>query len=203
MKIESVEFRTSSATLEGCPSAHLPEVAISGRSNVGKSSLLNTLLKRKGMARVSATPGKTQLLNFFWVNDRFHMVDLPGYGYARVPGNVQRNWQKMMQSYLQNRESLSGVIQLIDSRHPPSQQDVQMVQWLLEVEIPFCLALTKMDKLKQSERARVTPNMLRTFSESLVLPGELAIIQTSSKSGEGQRELLEWIDWALKSARKA
>ena len=202
MKIESVEFRTSSATLEGCPRAPVPEVAISGRSNVGKSSLLNFLLKRKGLARVSSTPGKTQLLNFFLVNDRFHLVDLPGYGYARVPGNIQRNWQKMMQSYLQNREALTGVIQLIDSRHPPSQQDVQMVQWLLQVEIPFCLVLTKMDKLKQGERAKAVPAVLRTLSESLELPGDLPILQTSSKSGEGQRELLDWIGWVLESARE-
>jgi len=129
------------------------------------------------------------------------VVDLPGYGYARVPGNVQRNWQKMMQSYLQNRQALAGVIQLIDSRHPPSPQDVQMVQWLLEVDIPFCLVLTKMDKLKQSERAKATPMMLRTLSETLELPGELPILHTSSKSGEGQRQLLDWIEWVLQSAR--
>jgi GTP-binding protein len=202
VKIESVEFRTSSATLEGCPRAAVPEVAISGRSNVGKSSLLNLMLKRKGLARVSATPGKTQLLNFFWVNEQFHLVDLPGYGYARVPGNVQRNWQKMMQSYLQNREPLTGVIQLIDSRHPPSAQDVQMVQWLLEVDIPFCLVLTKMDKLKQNERARAVPRMLKSLAETVELPGELPILQTSSKSGEGQRQLLDWIEWVLQTVRE-
>jgi GTP-binding protein len=160
------------------------------------------LLQRKGLARVSSTPGKTQLLNFFWINERFHLVDLPGYGYARVPGNVQRQWQTMMQAYLQNRQPLVGVVQLIDSRHPPSQQDVQMVQWLLEVDLPFCLVLTKMDKLKQGERAKATPRVLRTLRESLELPGELAILQTSSQTGEGQKELLEWIDWVLQTPRE-
>jgi len=185
VKIDSVEFLTSSATLEGCPKRDVIEIAISGRSNVGKSSLLNALLRRKGLARVSATPGKTQLLNFFKINDQFHLVDLPGYGYARVPGNVQRNWQKMMQSYLQNREQLGGVVQLVDCRHAPSRQDQQMVQWLLEVDLPFCIALTKMDKLKRSERSRAVKNILQTFAETLALPEDLAILQTSSKNGEG------------------
>jgi len=199
VKIESVTFRTSAADLAGCPRDVLPEIAISGRSNVGKSSLLNMLLRRKGLARVSATPGKTQLLNFFLVNERFHLVDLPGYGYARVPGDVQRTWQTMMQAYLQCRETLAGVIQLLDCRHAPSVQDRQMVQWLLEVDLPFCLVLTKMDKLKQGQRSRASSTVVRSLSEDLDLPDDLPILQTSSRTGSGQIDLLRWIDWVLQS----
>lgn len=202
MKIESVAFLTSSANLEGCPKGDVLEIAISGRSNVGKSSLLNMLLRRKGLARVSATPGKTQLLNFFKINNRFHIVDLPGYGYARAPGNVQRNWKKMMQSYLQHRDQLGGVVQLLDCRHAPSKEDRQMVQWLLEVDLPFCLALTKMDKLKRGERQGAVKKILQVLSESLELPEDLAILQTSSKTAEGQRDLLAWIAWILDSSHE-
>jgi GTP-binding protein len=197
VRIESVTFRTSAADLQGCPNTPLPEIAVSGRSNVGKSSLLNALCKRRGLAKVSSTPGKTQLLNFFLVNERFHLVDLPGYGYARVPGNVQRNWQTMMQSYLQHRDALVGVIQLLDCRHAPTQQDRQMVQWLLEVGLPFCLILTKIDKLKQGQRGRVARSLVQTLSEDVELPDDLPVLQASSKTGEGQVDLLRWIDWVL------
>jgi GTP-binding protein len=200
VKIDSVTFRTSAANLEGCPRAPLPEIAVSGRSNVGKSSLLNALCKRKGLAKVSSTPGKTQLLNFFLINERFHLVDLPGYGYARVPGNVQRNWQAMMQAYLQHRDALVGVVQLLDCRHAPTQQDRQMVQWLLEVDLPFCLVLTKMDKLKQGQRGSVARHVVQALSEDVDLPDDLPILPTSSRTGEGMADLLRWIDWALQQA---
>ena len=192
MKIDSVGFVTSAGNASECPQGTHPEIAVSGRSNVGKSSLLNSLLGRKGLAMVSGTPGKTQRLNYFLVNDQFHVVDLPGYGYARAPNSVRNQWRQMMQDYLRTRRQLVAVIQLVDSRHAPSREDREMVQWLRGENLPFCLVATKMDKLRQSERQPA----LRAIAGALELPGAQPFVPYSSQTGEGRAALLAWIEHA-------
>jgi len=193
VKIASVEFVTSAGGLQECPNRPLPEIAVSGRSNVGKSSLLNSLLGRHAMARVSRTPGKTQRLNFFLVNQNFHLVDLPGYGYAKVPAAVRGNWSGMMQGYLQGREQLRGLVQLVDARHEPSRDDREMVQWLLDEQLAFCLVPTKMDKLRQGERKPAISTLLRI----LHLPSDQPVVPYSSVTDEGREGLLQWIAGAI------
>lgn len=197
LRIESVQFAGSAAHYEECPRDPAPEIAVSGRSNVGKSSLLNNLLGRRGLARVSRTPGKTQLLNFFCINERFHIVDLPGYGFARVPDTVVRRWRQTMQGYLRQRNQLCGVIQLIDCRHAPSEQDREMIEWLLAERLPFCLVPTKMDKLKRGERHGALARIVR----ALELPPDLPLIPYSSVNGEGRPELLAWLDSTWRAGR--
>ena len=192
MKIDSVGFVTSAGNASECPQGTHPEIAVSGRSNVGKSSLLNSLLGRKGLAMVSGTPGKTQRLNYFLVNDQFHVVDLPGYGYARAPNSVRNQWRQMMQDYLRTRRQLVAVIQLVDSRHAPSREDREMLQWLRDENLPFCLVATKMDKLRQSERQPA----LRAIAGALELPGAQPFVPYSSQTGEGRAALLAWIEHA-------
>src|SRR5690242_9835721 len=135
------------------PASALPEVAFSGRSNVGKSSLLNTLVRRKALARVSQTPGKTREINFFRVNDAFTLVDLPGYGYAQVSKSARAEWRPLIEVYLRHSEQLRGVVQLIDARHDPTALDRQMLEFLAELGAPTIVALTKVDKLRPSARA--------------------------------------------------
>jgi GTP-binding protein len=199
LKIDSVGFVMSAGNAPECPQGALAEIAMSGRSNVGKSSLLNSLFRRKGLAMVSSTPGKTQRLNYFLVNDRFHVVDLPGYGFARAPGKVRNQWGQMMQNYLRTRRQLLAVIQLVDSRHPPSSEDREMVQWLLEEQLAFCLVATKIDKLGSSKRQPA----LRAIASALELPATQPFLSYSSHTGEGRGELLAWIEHALEGATEA
>ena len=151
MKIRSAEFVKSAFEESHWPSARLPEVAFLGRSNVGKSSLINSLLGVRGLARTSSTPGRTQALNFFLINQRFHFVDLPGYGYARVPKEIRRSWGAIVTNYLAKRESLVLSIQIVDSRHEPTTLDLQLREWLQANEKPFLTVATKSDKLSQNE----------------------------------------------------
>ena len=195
MKIESVEFVISAGHEQECPESDLVEIAMSGRSNVGKSSLLNSLFGRKRMAKVSNTPGKTQRLNFFRVNDAFHLVDLPGYGYAEASAKSRTRWGRMMQSYLQGRQQLQAMVQLVDSRHAPSREDREMVQWLRDEQMPFCLVATKIDKLGLMKRAPA----LRTILDTLELPATQALVAYSSETGEGKPALLSWIGKTLEA----
>jgi GTP-binding protein len=196
VRIESVQLAYSAAHLEDLPAGSSVEIAVSGRSNVGKSSLLNDLFGRKASARVSRTPGKTQLLHFFRVNERFHLVDLPGYGYAAVPAGVQGRWRRTMQGYLQHRRQLAGVLQLLDCRHAPSVDDRAMIAWLLDEALPFCLVLAKMDKLRRGERAGAVQRLL----QALGLPGDVPLVPHSSRSGEGRQEVLAWIESVVADA---
>ncbi len=196
MKIDSAEFVLSAGRAAECPPGPMAEIAMSGRSNVGKSSLLNALFRRKNLVKVSGTPGKTQRLNFFLVNGRFHLVDLPGYGYARASGRSRNQWSDMMQDYLQTRRQLVGLVQLVDCRHEPSREDREMVRWLLDEQLPFCLVATKIDKLGATKR----PPALRDLAKTLELPAGQAILGTSAETGEGREDLLDWIDAALKAA---
>jgi GTP-binding protein len=197
LEIRSVEFVRSAGDLRECPNRPLPEIAVSGRSNVGKSSLLNNLLGRKKLAHVSGTPGKTQRLNYFLVNDRFHLVDLPGYGYARAPAEAREAWRQMMQGFLRFRTQLAAVVQLIDVRHAPSREDVEMVDWLGQERLPFCLVPTKMDKLRQGERKPAVAGIIAT----LRLPDDQPVVPYSSHTGEGREALLAWLEDALIHAK--
>jgi GTP-binding protein len=193
VKIVSAEFVTSAGKATECPPSPRPEIAVSGRSNVGKSSLLNSLFGRKKLVKVSSTPGKTQRLNYFLVNDRFHVVDLPGYGFAQAPDAVREQWRDMMQEYLRTRRQLAAVIQLVDSRHEPSREDREMVKWLRGEQLLFCLVASKIDKLGQSKRTRA----LRDITDALQVPATQALIPHSSETGEGKTELLAWMDRTL------
>lgn len=188
MEIRTVEYAGTVATPTQAPPALLPEVAFSGRSNVGKSSLINVLLRRTRhkLAHVSATPGKTRALNFYRVNDGFFLVDLPGYGYARVPEPVHGEWKRLIEGYLSGSDRLRGVVHLVDVRHAPTDADRAMMDYLARLGIPALVVATKMDKLKKSERAK----KLARVQDELGVDGD-QIIPFSSHTGEGREELLE------------
>lgn len=154
MIIKHAEFIKSAVKPNQYPESELPEIAFAGRSNVGKSSLINVLLNRKNLVRTSSTPGRTQLLNFFNVNDLFTLVDLPGYGYAKVPLAVKREWGPMMETYLSRRSNLRGVVLILDVRRTPGEEELQMLQWLRSYSIPPILVVTKCDKVSRNERAK-------------------------------------------------
>jgi GTP-binding protein len=196
VKIESVEFVLSAGNARECPDDMIAEIAVSGRSNVGKSSLMNSLFGRKNLVKVSGTPGKTQRLNFFLVNGRFHVVDLPGYGFAKAPASSRNEWSRMMQQYLRTRRQLVAVVQLVDCRHEPSREDREMVQWLKDEQLPFCLVATKSDKLAVTKREAAA----RALAKSLELHADHPVVAHSSETGDGRPELLRWIGLALEAA---
>jgi len=152
MIIKSAEFITSAAKSHQYPSAILPEVAFAGRSNVGKSSLINTILNRKRLVKTSRTPGRTQLINFFEINKAFTFVDLPGYGYAKVPVSVKKTWGPMIEKYLSTRQALRGVVLIMDIRRIPGQEELNFMDWLYYYRIPIVLILTKTDKLSKTKQ---------------------------------------------------
>ena len=206
MKIRSVDFVGALAAPGGSAPEGLPEIAFSGRSNVGKSSLINRLLgrTRTPVARVSGTPGKTREVNFFHVDAlpehggaepepvEFHLVDLPGYGYARVPKGVRDSWKPLIEDYLGRSGDLRGVVQLIDARHDPTADDLRMVEYLATLGIPTLVVLTKVDKLKRSQRAQ----QFRSIATTLELDME-QILPFSALSGEGRDELLAALEALL------
>lgn len=152
MIIKSSEFVTSAVKPDQYPEALLPEIAFAGRSNVGKSSLINTLVNRKNLVKTSGTPGRTQLVNFFDINAAFSFVDLPGYGYAKVPKSVQKTWGPMIETYLSTRTTLKGVVLLLDSRrHPPGKEELNLIDWLSHFNIPAIFVLTKADKFSKQK----------------------------------------------------
>jgi len=187
--IRNVEFLGGMAERHGWrPESSLPEVAFAGRSNVGKSSLLNSLVRRKSFARVSRTPGRTREINFFRINNGFVLVDLPGYGYARVSKEKKSGWKPLIESYLKRTTQLRGIVLLLDIRREPSDDDLAMLDFLAETEVPTIVALTKKDKLTKAaalERAV-------KISRSLALGSE-QVIPFSAQTGEGRVELLEAI----------
>jgi GTP-binding protein len=158
----------------------VPEVAFAGRSNVGKSSLINVLVNRKGLVRTSSTPGRTQLINFFLVNDTLMLVDLPGYGFARVPLEVKRQWGPMVETYLSTRENLGCVVLILDIRREPGEGDRQMLDWLRAYGIPALLVVTKCDKVTKNERARQSALIIRTLGVSR---DELVFFSAHTKEG--------------------
>jgi GTP-binding protein len=202
MLIKHVEFAGAIGNMTQKPPGDLLQIAFSGRSNVGKSSLINTVLNRtrSNIARVSATPGKTREINFFTVNAassqdeelEFFLVDLPGYGYARVPQGVKQQWQDLMEWYLRNTPQLKGVVQLIDVRHEPTEADRTMLRYLIETEMPALIVLTKVDKLTRSARGA----QVRTVVRELGVDAD-QIIEFSAVTGEGKDELLTTLEALL------
>lgn len=154
MHVKTTEFIKSATKPAHYPESELPEIAFAGRSNVGKSSLINVLVNRKSLVRTSSTPGRTQLINFFDVNGAFTLVDLPGYGFAKVPLAVKRQWGPMMETYLSKRANLRGVVLILDIRRIPRDEDLQMLVWLRTFSVPPLLVVTKCDKVSKNERER-------------------------------------------------
>jgi GTP-binding protein len=152
MIIKSADFVKSAVKPSHYPPAIFPEIAFSGRSNVGKSSLINTLVNRKRLVKTSSTPGRTQLINFFNINNAFFFVDLPGFGYAKVPKSIKRTWGPMVETYLSTRKTLKGVVLILDIRRVPGAQDLEFIEWLRYYAIPSILILTKADKLSKSKQ---------------------------------------------------
>lgn len=195
MIIRSVEYAGTIAVAGGPAPGTLPQVAFSGRSNVGKSSLINRLLERhrSKIAHVSARPGKTQALNFYEVNGEFYLVDLPGYGYAKVPDGMRDAWQRLIDWYLSESGAVRAVVHLVDARHAPTAHDLKMASYLAEIGLPALIVLTKIDKLKQSERKQ---SIARALSTLEIDEGQL--LPFSSKTGEGREELLEALEDIVK-----
>ena len=195
MKIATAEFLASAVLPAQYPRQALPEVAFAGRSNVGKSSLINTLVHRKSLVKTSATPGKTRAINFFVVNQRFLFVDLPGYGYAKVSRAVQASWRPMVEAYLRQRTTLRAVVHVMDLRHPPTAQDQQLRSWLLHHGVHVVTVATKADQVSRGQR----PAHIQTLCEGLALPPEAPVLLFSAQSHEGRLPLLHCLEALLTS----
>ncbi|MFD0713948.1 ribosome biogenesis GTP-binding protein YihA/YsxC [Paenibacillus sp. GCM10027626] len=189
MKITEAEFVISAVKPHQYPEDGLPEVALAGRSNVGKSSLINKLLTRKALARTSSQPGKTQQLNYYRVNQALYLVDFPGYGYAKVSKTQRQAWGEMIENYLRSRNELKLVLLVIDARHEPSKDDCLMYDWLKHFQIPMSIVVTKADKLPRSKWDK----HLKMIKESLGAGREEKVILFSSETGLGREQLWEVI----------
>jgi GTP-binding protein len=206
-KVTSSEFLTSVFSLNKLPPADIPEIAFAGRSNVGKSTLLNTLLGRRRLAQTSSTPGKTRMLNFFCVNERLFFVDLPGYGYAKVAKELRNRWRDLVEPYLRGRKTLMGVICLADCRREPTQSDRQLLDWLDNHQIPSLLVLTKADKLSKL-KASLALQKAQQILAGDILTGDILARETvqcslfSAKTGQGRAEIWRWIEDRLRSFQK-
>lgn len=183
MKILSAKFMTSAAKPPQFPADDKPQVAFAGRSNVGKSSLINAILNRKSLVKTSATPGKTQLINFFLINEQFYCVDLPGYGYAKAPRSVVDAWAPMIEGYIKDSRQIRVVVVLLDIRREPDERDARLIAWLAHYCVPVCYVLTKADKLKRGEMARAR----QSIAKKLGLAGPPLL--TSVLTGQGIVEL--------------
>lgn len=192
MLIKSAEFLVSNSDVAKCPASPLPEYAFIGRSNVGKSSLINMLTGRKGLAKTSGRPGKTQLINHFLINKNWHLVDLPGYGYARVSKSSKKVFQKFITDYFSKRTSLVCGFVLVDVRHEPQPIDLEFMQWLGENAIPFNIIFTKVDKLKPQVLTRNVAHYQSVLLETWESLPEMFV--TSSSTGQGREELLGYIE---------
>ncbi|WP_066292750.1 ribosome biogenesis GTP-binding protein YihA/YsxC [Bacillus sp. FJAT-29937] len=184
MKVNSADIVISAVKPDQYPGDALPEFALAGRSNVGKSSFINKMLNRKALARTSSKPGKTQTLNFFLINEMLHFVDVPGYGYAKVSKKEREAWGKMIETYLTSREQLKAVVQIVDLRHPPSQDDIMMYNFLKHYEIPCVIIATKADKVPKSKWQK----HIKITKETLDLDPNDPLILFSSETGQGKDE---------------
>ena len=193
MKVTSTEFIKSAFREVDWPHDDRPEIAFMGRSNVGKSSLINSLLRVRGLARTSSTPGRTQALNFFLINRKFRFVDLPGFGYARVPKDIRESWGEMVTSYLAKRRQLMLSIHIVDSRHEPTKLDLQLHEWLKHSAKPRLIVATKSDKLSNNELRESLGRAQRMF-------GEESVIAYSARNGRGRDDVWRAIENALNAA---
>jgi GTP-binding protein len=209
LKIRSLAVACTTLDSARFPRSPWKEVAISGRSNVGKSSLLNTLFERKNFARISNEPGKTRTINFYAVNDRFYLVDFPGYGFARLSADTRKDWLKIIEAYIESRPALAGIVQLVDARHAPSKEDIERIEHIARSKKPFIVVFTKVDKISNADRFRA----VREFNASVDGIARIAGIEKrkagaeetadageaapalffSAKTGEGRTDLWRWI----------
>lgn len=195
MKIKSAEFIKSIYDLRNLPASVLSEFVFVGRSNVGKSSLINTICNKKTLAKVGSAPGKTRQLNYFLINEEYYLVDLPGYGYAKVPEQIRAGWRKLVEDYISERENVNMVFVLIDSRHEPTYLDELMVSWLEYYEIPYAIVLTKSDKISKNKMEK------QIYRASKIVNNEdlcKDYIPFSIVSGEGKNDIISLISGALK-----
>jgi GTP-binding protein len=192
MRITKAKFITSAPSLKECPELNLPEFALIGRSNVGKSSFINGLVNINGLAKTSNTPGKTKLINLFNINEEFIFADLPGYGYAKVSAKDQNLWQKNLEHYLLNRKSLASLIQLVDSRHPLQNNDIQMTEWIKYNKLPFFCIATKVDQISRSQ----INNVCKTFEKQM---GTI-VLPFCKSNNYYNKDILDAIENILKSA---
>ncbi|SHG78139.1 GTP-binding protein [Thermosyntropha lipolytica DSM 11003] len=193
IEIKKVEFRGAFVDLDKLPQGEYPEIALVGRSNVGKSSLINKVVNRRNLAKSSSNPGKTRTINFYMINDSWYFVDLPGYGFAQVSKEERLKWKKMIEGYLSQRRQLKGVIQLLDIRHVPTENDVLMKDWLMYHEIPILMVATKADKISRGKREK----HIRQIREKLELDANHILIPFSAETGEGVKEVLAAIEEIL------
>ncbi|MCP3025521.1 ribosome biogenesis GTP-binding protein YihA/YsxC [Halobacillus sp. A5] len=182
MKVNHAEIIISAASKKQYPNEPLPEIALAGRSNVGKSSFINKMIQRKNLARTSSKPGKTQTLNFYRINERFHFVDVPGYGYAKVSKKERAKWGRMMEEYFAEREQLRAIALVVDVRHKPTEDDCMMYDFLKHFELPVMVIATKLDKIKKGQRNK----QLHMVSSTLNMDEEDPLIPFSSETGEGK-----------------
>lgn len=191
MEVKEAQFVTSNSDVKKCPPPKKPEYAFIGRSNVGKSSLINRMTNKKSLAKTSGKPGKTRLINHFIINNEWYLVDLPGYGYAEVPKAERLKWEKMIRQYILQRENLQCLFVLIDSRHDAQEIDLNFMEWLGTSQIPFSIVFTKTDKLKPSE----LEENLNKYKEKLLGTWEELppVFITSAETGEGTTEILDYI----------
>ena len=197
IKIKNAEFVVSSTDYKKCPKNNLFEFAFIGRSNVGKSSLINMLTGRKNLAKTSSTPGKTQLINHFLINEEWFLVDLPGYGYAKTSKSLRSSWAKFISDYIKKRETLTNLFVLIDSRHNPQKNDLNFINWCGENNIPFCIVFTKIDKLSSSQLSKNLSQYRKSLKETWdEIP---PVFLTSSSSKHGKEAILNYIESIMAS----
>ncbi len=189
MDIRNAKYEVTAVKPEQYPTRYLPEVALVGRSNVGKSSIINALLNRKDLARQSAEPGKTRQINFFNIDNALYFVDLPGYGYAKVSKSEKASWAQMIETYLQTREQLRLIIMLVDIRHAPSAEDQTMYQWLISQERPRLVVASKLDKIPKGQ----VQNRLKEIRSVLQMPGDELLLPFSAVTKQGRDEIWERI----------
>lgn len=200
MEIKEAQFVISNSDVKRCPKPDRPEYAFIGRSNVGKSSLINMMTNKKSLAKTSGKPGKTRLINHFIINNEWYLVDLPGYGYASVPLAERKKWEKFLRTYILERENLYCLFVLVDARHEPQPVDLEFMEWLGVSQVPFSIVFTKADKLKPSE----LENNLRVYRGKMLEQWEELpeIFVTSSETGEGRSEILGYIENINRNSQK-
>ena len=189
MNLHNAEFVLSAASLSSCPKDRLPQIAFAGRSNVGKSSVINRLLQRKNFARVGEAPGKTTHINFFLIDKQLYLVDLPGYGYAKVPKAEKERWAKLIESYFAAPDLFTLGVLIVDARHKPTANDITMADWFKQTGRPYLVVANKLDKLKKSE----IQGNLQQIRDTLALDEAIPMIPFSAEKGEGRDELLTHI----------